>query len=263
MYNKLFTKILDSSIWLEPTPVRIVWVTFLAMMDQDGTVALSGIGNVANRARVTEEEATEAINVLESPDARNPGQDNDGRRIERIPGVGWMVLNSKKYRDIIKAETARMQTRERVRKHRGNAVTKCNENVTPSVSEAVSISESKAHAGGEEKRQHEAPTPPDFSLSLDNREGNRKRLKKALMENGMASDKDSIDEWIVLLEKKAECHSVEECESCIRIIVKIGKSQGITLRYSRAYDELADEWKRNKMEPWKSWRTNKSSKEAL
>ena len=38
MYNKLFTKILDSSIWLAPDSARIVWLTFLAAMDEDGVV---------------------------------------------------------------------------------------------------------------------------------------------------------------------------------------------------------------------------------
>ena len=118
MYNKLFEKILDSSIWLESSPTRIVWITFLAMMDQDGFVALSSDGNVANRARVSEKEAIKAIAALESPDQYNPDQEQEGRRIERIPGTGWLVLNASKYRDIIKAETARAQNRERVRKHR-------------------------------------------------------------------------------------------------------------------------------------------------
>lgn len=137
MYNKLFTKILDSSIWLEPMHVRIVWVTFIACMDQDGVVSLSGVGNVAARARVTEEEAEFAINCLMSKDTRNPDQEYDGRRIERIPGIGWKVINAKKYRDIITAETMRAQTRERVRRYRCNAhVTLCNENVTLSEAEA-------------------------------------------------------------------------------------------------------------------------------
>lgn len=140
MYNKLFTKILDSSIWLEPGHVRLVWITFLAAMDQDGTVALSSVGNVAQRARVTEDEADDAISVLEGPDSRNPGQDNDGRRIERIPGTGWIVLNAKKYRDIIRAEIVREQTRIRVaafRKRNGNA------QVTPSETEAEAETETE------------------------------------------------------------------------------------------------------------------------
>lgn len=135
MYNKLFSKILDSSIWLEDAHIRLVWITFLAVMDQDGMVALSGIGNVALRARVSEEQAADAIKCLEEPDDKNPDQDNEGRRIERIAGVGWFVLNAAKYRDIIKAEDARAANRERVRRHRskGNAdVTTGNESVMPS-----------------------------------------------------------------------------------------------------------------------------------
>ncbi len=143
MYNKLFNKILDSSIWLENQPTRLVWITFIACMDQDGTVALSSIGNVANRARVSDSEAAEAIHCLESPDVYNPDQENEGRRIERVPGVGWIVINAPKYRDIVKAETVRAQTRERVRRFRGKScnadVTHDNENVTPS----VSVSEAK------------------------------------------------------------------------------------------------------------------------
>jgi hypothetical protein len=152
MYNKIFTKILDSSIWLENQPTRIVWITFIACMDQDGVVALSSVGNVANRARVSVEEAEAAIKCLESPDIYNPDQDQEGRRIERIPGVGWIVLNSKKYRDIVKAETARLQTRERTREWRaknksedGDAdVTVCDENVT--LSEAETLAQTKAES---------------------------------------------------------------------------------------------------------------------
>lgn len=147
MYNKLFTKILDSSIWLEPDHIRLVWITFLAVMDQDGIVALSGIGNVANRARITEELAASAIECLESPDTKNPDQEYEGRRVERIPGVGWFVLNAEKYREIMKAEDARAKTRERVRRYRnkvGNAdVTLGNDSVTLSETETEADTEKK------------------------------------------------------------------------------------------------------------------------
>lgn len=117
MYNKLFTKILDSTIWLESDATRLVWITFIAAMDEDGFVALSSIGNVAARARVSVKAAEAAIKTLESPDAVDPDQEHEGRRVERVPS-GWMVLNSAKYRDIIKRAEAREQTRDRVRKHR-------------------------------------------------------------------------------------------------------------------------------------------------
>src|SRR5262245_19222822 len=117
MYNKLFTKILDSSIWLEPTPTRIVWLTFLASMDESGFVQLTSAANVAHRARVTLDEACNALVTLEGPDSDSADPENDGRRVERVPG-GWMVLNASKYRDMVTKVVIQAQTRERVRKHR-------------------------------------------------------------------------------------------------------------------------------------------------
>ena len=117
MWNKLFTKIVDSSIWLEPDHVRLVWITMIAMKDQDGYVWLSSIGNVAQRARVTLDEARAAVKCLESPDTHNPDQEHDGRRIERVPD-GWFVINAKKYDDIVRAEMLREMNRIRVERHR-------------------------------------------------------------------------------------------------------------------------------------------------
>jgi hypothetical protein len=122
-------------------------------MDKDGIVALSSIGNVANRARVSLEEAQAAIDCLESPDAHNPDQAEQGRRIQRIPEVGWFIFNAEKYNHIAKAEDIRASTRERTRRWReklkediGDApVTECDESVTPSVSVSVSVSEEKEY----------------------------------------------------------------------------------------------------------------------
>lgn len=138
MYNKLFTKILDSSIWLEPTPTRIVWLTFIAVMDEDGFVQFASVANVAHRARVTLEEADEAIRILENPDQNSSDPDNEGCRIERVPG-GWMVLNAAKHREMVTRVVIKEQTRKRVKRFRekknggSNAsVTQGNENVTTS-----------------------------------------------------------------------------------------------------------------------------------
>jgi hypothetical protein len=135
MYNKLFTKILDSSIWLEPCPTRIVWMTMIAVMDETGFCQFAGIGNVAHRARVTLEEAQEALTCLESDDPDSSDPDNEGRRLERVPG-GWMVLNAEKHRSLVTRAVKQEQTRERVRRWRqrqkadGNASS--NAPVTPS-----------------------------------------------------------------------------------------------------------------------------------
>ena len=129
MYNKLFTKILDSSIWMESITTRVVWVTLLASMDEDGFCSLPSIANVAHRARVDLDDATAAIACLEGPDENSSDPDNEGRRLERVPG-GWIVRNAQKYRHIVTRENAKDRNRERALRHR-QKVTPRNADVTP------------------------------------------------------------------------------------------------------------------------------------
>jgi hypothetical protein len=154
MYNKLFTKILDSSIWLAPDPHRLVWITFLAAMDEDGNAMFASAANVAARARVTREQAEAAIASFEAPDPDSGDPDNEGRRIERFPG-GWHVLNAAKYRALVTKAIIREQTRVRVARHREKAnagVThgkrEANAPVTPSeaIAIAIAIAEESATA---------------------------------------------------------------------------------------------------------------------
>lgn len=139
MYNKLFTKILDSSIWLESTQTRIVWLTFIAVMDEQGMANFASVGNVAHRARVTLEEAQEALGCLERPDPDSYDPDHEGRRVERVPG-GWMVLNADKHRRMVTKAIIQAQTRERVQRHREKK-RRSNAGVTPS--EAIALAEER------------------------------------------------------------------------------------------------------------------------
>jgi len=127
MYNKLFSKILDSSIWLEPDSTRIVWMTLLASMDEDGFCAYACAANVANRAIVPIDKAEQALKTLESPDPNSADPGNEGRRIERVPG-GWMVLNAPKYRELATREKIRESNRNRAQAFRDR---KRNGSVTP------------------------------------------------------------------------------------------------------------------------------------
>lgn len=127
MYNKLFSKILDSSIWLEADSIRIVWMTLLATMDEDGFCAFACAANVANRAIVPLEKAELALKTLESPDPNSADPENDGRRIERVPG-GWLVLNAPKYRELATREKIRESNRKRAQAFRDR---KRNDHVTP------------------------------------------------------------------------------------------------------------------------------------
>jgi len=167
MYNKLFTKILDSSIWLESITTRIVWLTMIAAMDEQGFVQFASVPNLALRARVPLSACEKAVVCLESPDDKSADPDHEGRRIERVPG-GWMVLNAAKYRDLVTRAVVQAQTRERVARHRArkgsnapvtyHIVTPqgCNAPVTPSEADT----ESKAHVQ-KRVRVVEPPRPPE------------------------------------------------------------------------------------------------------
>lgn len=159
MYNRLFTKILDSSVWLEPIATRIVWVTLIAAMDQDGVAHFSAVENLANRARVSIDEAETAIKCFLSPDSNSGDPEHEGRRVERIPG-GFLILNAGKYREIFSREIQREQTRIRVAKHREKkrVVTVCNDlKQTVTQSEADADADAEAKTDTEKKVRRFAP----------------------------------------------------------------------------------------------------------
>ena len=167
MYNRLFTKILDSSIWLEPSETRIVWLTLIAAMDEDGYAHFSAIENLAGRARVTLEQAQTAVDCFLNPDPNSSNPENEGRRVERVPG-GFFILNAPEHRKILNREIQREQVRVRVARHRENVsgnkttvthslptVTHSLPNVTPVyVSEDVSSSDL---GKGDERGKGSAP----------------------------------------------------------------------------------------------------------
>lgn len=141
MYNRLFTKILDSSIWLESSNTRIVWITLLAAMDETGYAHFSATENLANRARVSVEDTEKALVCLLAPDLNSANPANEGRRIERVPG-GFMILNAEDHRKTLNREIRREQTRLRVAKHRALASSNSN-TVTPALQSVTSASASE------------------------------------------------------------------------------------------------------------------------
>lgn len=236
MYNKLFTKILDSSIWMEPVSTRIVWITFLAAMDENGFVQFASIPNVAHRAVVSLEEASKAVATLEAPDANSSDPDNEGRRIERVPG-GWMVLNAQKYRALVTREIIKEQTKDRVRRFRdakggnapvtggnacvtpgnacvtpGNApVTQGNHSVTPSETDTVADTKAKEEAVERppkirRKRRDSDPelTDEQWMESIRSNpknqgkdiEGLQKRLFKWCQEKGETPTRRRFEVWL-------------------------------------------------------------------
>lgn len=95
-YNKLDGGITDSTVWFEPDPTRITWITMLAMCDQHGYVGAS-IPGLAGRARVSVDDCLRALECFMAPDPYSRTQDFEGRRIAEADG-GWVLLNHAKYR---------------------------------------------------------------------------------------------------------------------------------------------------------------------
>ena len=146
MYNKLFTKILDSSIWLEPDTTRIVWITMIAAMDEEGFVSMKTPQNVANRALISLPAALTALHTLENEDPADLECPHRGRRLERVSD-GWMVLKANEYREIVSRSISKKLNRDRVANYRarralGNGcVTGANDSVMQSAAAAAAAAE--------------------------------------------------------------------------------------------------------------------------
>lgn len=109
-FTKLYERILRSSIWQESDHIRLVWITMLVLCDKDGDV-LTSIPGLAHAARVPIDACVAALERLQEPDAFSTTPDNEGRRIEPIPG-GFRVLNFRKYY----AVQTKVQEREAAKK---------------------------------------------------------------------------------------------------------------------------------------------------
>lgn len=88
-YINLFAPILDSAIWLEPQPTRLVWIALLGMADRKGIVS-SSLPGLARRAGVSMEECQTALRRILSPDPHSGMGDHDGSHAIEIAG-GWMI----------------------------------------------------------------------------------------------------------------------------------------------------------------------------
>ena len=155
-YTKLFGSILESTVWLETPPVKVVWITLLAMADRDGCVEAS-VPGLAKRAGVDRVYCEQALALFLAPDPDSRTKTYDGRRIEPIEG-GWRLLNYEVYRERASAEEAREKAAARKRRQRERAANKSPE-VTP-VSLNVTyvpvchpIAEAKAEAKAEEREK--------------------------------------------------------------------------------------------------------------
>ena len=159
-FVKLHAGILDSSIWAEPMPTRVVWIAMLAMADANGYVGAS-VSGLARRANVTRAECEAALACFIEPDEDSRTEDHDGRRIERVRG-GWHLLNYQKFRAHRDAEARREYERDRKRAQRERSRLS-RDNLGQSRESAQAEGEAEAEAEGDGDEEHRA----DLAERLD------------------------------------------------------------------------------------------------
>jgi hypothetical protein len=118
-FTKLFSGILESTVWCEPLATRVCWIAMLAMADRHGRV-WSSLPGLAKRAGISLDEAKAAVDRFLAPDAYSRTPDFEGRRIEQIDG-GWRLLNHAKYRALRDEDERREYQRHWDREHRGKS----------------------------------------------------------------------------------------------------------------------------------------------
>ncbi len=170
-YTKLFNSIVTSTIWTEDDKTRIVWITMLAMSDQNGEVHAS-VPGLARVAGVTLTDCELALSKLLGPDPYSRTPDNEGRRIAPIDG-GWELLNHRKYRAMASREDEKKANAVRQERFRARhaPVTDSNAPITPHnghitenvhIADTDSDSDSKADTENKPKpKPKQSPAAPE------------------------------------------------------------------------------------------------------
>lgn len=165
-FTKLVPEIIQSSIWNESSDIRIVWITLLAVKDENGYVR-GDVRTIARLANVDVEAAGRAIDAFLAPDPGSHTPDNEGRRIGTAAG-GYVVLNHALYRGRdAKAEHAEYVKKWRAEREKQGDVIKCDSQVNhASASASVSVSDIKKGVQGETKPAKPAVDLPFASDSF-------------------------------------------------------------------------------------------------
>jgi hypothetical protein len=110
-YTKLFSSILDSSVWSEDKDTKILWITMLAKKDINGDIN-AAVPGLAKAAGLTIPECEAALEKLMSPDPHSKTPDYEGRRVLKIDDR-YKIVNHEKYRNMLSPNSRADYHRER------------------------------------------------------------------------------------------------------------------------------------------------------
>ena len=160
-FTKLMDTLPESSVWCEPYPTRIVWVTMLATVGPDGIVRGS-VPGLAKRSGVTLEECKTALEYFLSPDEYSSSPEYEGRRIEVVEG-GWRLLNYFKYRAVRDEAERREYMRSYMQKKRSG--TTRTSSVGSPLTSVSTVNSGKPHLAKEVGEEEEEKNVPSESFT--------------------------------------------------------------------------------------------------
>lgn len=201
-YTKLFNSIVTSTIWTEDDKTRIVWITMLAIADQNGEVHAS-IPGLARLAGVPIESVNVAIEKFLGPDLYSRTPDYDGRRISPIDG-GWELLNHAKYRRMASLADQKDANAKRQKRYRDRnaTVTDSNATVTPrNAPVTVKTDKAEVEAEAEENTKPVAAAPSlpfvsaEFANAWNEWQQHRKEKRQKLTPTTIKRQFRQFEKW--------------------------------------------------------------------
>lgn len=108
-YTPVFREFTTSSMWAESPETRCVWIWLMLNADPEGFVP-GTIPGLAVAANVDIVSTRSAIEKFMAPDPDSNTQDNEGRRLEKVPH-GWRILNFEYWRELAKREAEKARKR--------------------------------------------------------------------------------------------------------------------------------------------------------
>lgn len=115
MYGKLFTSMYDGTL-VADWRALVVFQQMLVLCDLQGTVDMTPRA-ISARTGIPLDIIEAGIALLEQPDPYSRTPEKEGRRIERIDGHrpwGWLIVNYRKYRQMMSGEQKRAADRSRL-----------------------------------------------------------------------------------------------------------------------------------------------------
>lgn len=96
-WTPLFSDLMQSSIWRCSPHIKLAWITILATKDYKSQIIETNPGLLGWAAGITEEQAAEALELFQQPDKYSRSAEEEGRRIKRLEGNKYLVINGYSY----------------------------------------------------------------------------------------------------------------------------------------------------------------------